>query len=243
MIAKLLLLSLAQAAVPQEPAAPEAGALISKAIARYYDAPSLVGRIRMTQTAKGVSIAIETEVQYSRPSQLYLRQVRNGSNPREIAVVSDGKTFAYDRPEGTLGPKKFTEFVTQNGYQQTVKDLYAAAGRTVMDRSPVLDIAIGRKADLQAVVEKLGTKKISGRVTVVDQPAVVIEGNYHDLPGEEPTGTFRMVITDSGDIVQFAQKQRFRVPDKIAETIEILTTWDASLKVGAKPDELKFRAG
>ncbi|MGV3618159.1 MAG: hypothetical protein ACO1SV_22765 [Fimbriimonas sp.] len=223
---------------PQTPPAPnvEAGSLISKALVRYYDAKSLVGQIRLTQTAKGVSLTIDTTVQYDRPSMLAIQQVKGGSEPRRATVISDGKHFAYDRPEGTYGQSRFVEFVTQNGYTQTIKDLYGASFRSLVDRSPVLDIAIGRREDLQSLKEHLGAKKITGRTKVRGVDVYVIEGDYHDKLGAAPTGTFLLMISDAGDIVRFSQLQRFRVPDKTNETIEVVSTWDADLKVDAKTD-------
>jgi hypothetical protein len=230
-----------QVAPQTPPANVDAGSLISKALARYYDAKSLVGQIRLTQSAKGVSLTIDTAVQYDRPSMLSIQQAKGGSEPRRASVISDGKQFSYDKPEGTYGQSRFVEFVTQKGYTQTIKDLYGASFRSLVDRSPVLDIAIGRREDLQALKEHLGAKKITGRATVRGTQVYIIEGDYHDKVGAAPTGTFQMMISEAGDIVRFAQIQRFRVPDKTNETIEVMSTWDADLKVDAKTDPTLYR--
>jgi hypothetical protein len=222
-------------------AANEAAALISKAMLRYYQAPSLAGKIRLTQSAQGVSIVADTEIQYDRPSLLYIRQSRNGSSPRNVTIVSDGKKFAYDRPEETLGPGRFTEYVTQNGYQQTIGDMYGASVKSVVHRSPVLDMAIGRRADLEIVRSHWGSKRVSGRKTVRGISGIVVDGNYHEMPGADPTGTFQMVLTEEGDILEYRQTQRFRVPDQVKDTIEVVSQWEVDLKVGAKTDPGRYR--
>ncbi len=114
-----------QTAVPAAPKA-DAGVLISKAFARYDAAQTVSGTIRLIQEAKGISVQIDTELQYERPSKIYLRQVKGGSDPQQSLLVSDGIKFSFDKPLEALGPARFTEDVTQKGRQQSVGDLYAA---------------------------------------------------------------------------------------------------------------------
>lgn len=240
------LLALTSQGAAQAPA-PDAGALISKAFTRYYDAKSLSGQIRLSQSAKGVTLTIDTAIQYDRPNQFLIEQVRNGSTPKRIYAVSDGKKFSYDRPEGTLGQSRFIEDVTQRDqvtkrdYVQNLKEMYSAASRSLLDRSAILDIAIGRREDLAVVRDKWGAKKVTGRTTLRGTEVVVIEGAYHDRPGAAATGTFQMMVTEQGDILRYGHTQRYRVPDQTNETIEIVSIWDVDLKVEVKTDQGRYR--
>lgn len=243
----LLALTSPQGAAQGTAPAVDAGALISKAMAHYYDAKSLSGQIRLTQSAKGVTLTIDTFIQYDRPNQFAIEQARTGAVAKRIFMVSDGKKFSYDRPEGTYGQNRFLEdvtqkdFVSKRDYTQSVKDMYSAASRTLLDRSPILDIAIGRREDLTVVRDKWGAKKVTGRTTLRGTEVVVIEGAYHDRPGAAPTGTFQMMVTEQGDILRYGHTQRYRVPDQTNETIEIVSIWDADLKVDAKTDPSRYR--
>lgn len=245
----LQLTALFALAAPQEPiqntAIPptNAGALISKAMARYYDAASVSGELHLTQTAKNVQLKIDTTLQFDRPSQIVIQQVRGGSTPKRMSLVSDGRMFAYDRPEGTYGQDRFVEEVTQKGYTQTYRDLYAASSRALVDRSPILDLIIGRREDLKVLQAKWGAKKVTGKTTLRGIEGFVIEGAYHDLPGAPATGQFQMVVTEQGDILRYSNTQRLRVPDQTNETIQILSVWDVDVKVNEKTDPTRYRLG
>lgn len=231
--------------VAQQPAAPtlDAGALISKAMSHYYEASSVSGQIRLTQSAKGVQLLINTALQFDQPSQISIQQSRTGSAPKQISMVSDGKSFSYDKPEGLMGQNRFREKVMQHGYSQTVRDMYSASSRALLDRSPVLDLIIGRLEDLKVLKGKWGAKKITGRTTLRGVEAVIIEGAYHDMPGAAPTGHFQMVVTEQGDILRYSNTQRYRVPDQTTETIEVLSVWEVDVKVNAKTDPVRYRVG
>lgn len=240
----LQLTALLAMASPQEPAvapAVDAGGLISKAMAHYYDATSAAGQIHLTQSAKGVKLVIDTQFQFDKPSQLSIQQSRGGAVPKQTSVVSDGNYFSYDRPEGTYGQSRFRELVTQKGYTQTYRDMYNASSRALVDRSPILDMVIGRREDLKSLQGKWGAKKITGRTTLRGIEASVIDGAYHDMPGAAATGRFQMIVTDAGDVLRYSHTQRLRVPDETNETIEILSVWDVDVKVDAKTDPTRYR--
>ena len=242
----LLALAATQGGAPptrQAPAPKEADALVSKVFSRHHGAQSMAGTIRLNQSAKGVTLSISTGFQFSRPSMIYIHQERGGSNPRQVTVVSDGKFFSYDKPEGRLGKNRYTEYVTQGGYTQTVRDMYAAAGQSIVDRSPVLDIAMGRREDLADLKAHWSALRITGRTTLRNTEVVVIEGNFHDMPGSDPTGTFQMMVTEEGDLLRYGHTQRFRMPEKTNETIEVISIWDADIKVDAKTDAGRYRVG
>jgi hypothetical protein len=245
-------LSLLVVSVPAAPASPlqgvapkpqgiTAGAVFSKALAHYFEAKSVSGDIRLTQTAKGVSAVVNTKLQYDRPSLVYLMQTQGGSQPATFLLASNGKQFSYSKPLQTMGPPRFLENVTQRGYQQTIGDMYAASIRSLLDRSPILDLAIARKEDMKEVTKHFGDMVIKTKVDSPRGPAYVIEGKYFDVVGEMATGTFGATITEDGDILQLRRVQRFRIPDKLNETIEVLSVWDADLKVNAPTDPTLYK--
>lgn len=236
--AALATLQTPQAATSQ----PSAGAqLISKAFRRYYDCQSLTGKIRLTQSAKGVTLVIDTEVQFDQPSKLYVRQVRGGSMPKEATIISDGEKFSYTRPYDTLGRPVFQEMVTQHGYTQTVRDMYSVSAKSSLDRSPVLDIAIGRATDLREIRTHWGSPEFKGKTQVNGITANIVEGTYFDIPGEDATGTFQFLISDDGDLIRYGQIQKFGMPNKPTETFLVTSTWDADLHPNAKTNPALYR--
>lgn len=235
-------------ALTQDPAkvatkAPEATELLGRAIKHYFDATSLAGTIKMTQSAKGLTIGVMTDLQFDRPNKMFLRQTRGGSSPKQMMTISDGKYFTYDKPAERLGPPRFIEAVTQKGYTQDIKEIYAASILACLDRSPVLDILISRRQDLVDLRSHLGSMTVTKTSDSKAGKIYEIEGLYMDLPGEEATGTFQATINEDGDLLSFGRVQRYMVPDKIAETIIIKTTWDVNVKVNVQtnPDLYNVR--
>lgn len=242
-VALLISLGQVQGQVPttQVPAKVSAGELISKAMVRYLEASTLSGTIKTVQEAKGVSIAIDTDIQFDRgTSRIYLRQGKGGSDPREFLLVSNGKEFTFDRPMEALGQSRFREWVTQDGRTQTVELIYGAAIKSLLERSAALDLLVGREPDLRDLRDHMGTKSITQTMTVNRKPAYVVDGAWHDMPGAEATGTFRMVLTEDGDLLKMVKVQRYRVPDKIKETLLITTTWTVNVQVNGKVDDRLF---
>jgi hypothetical protein len=239
----LQLTALLALATPQQPvaSAPDAGKLISKAMARYFDASSVVGQLNLTQSAKGVQLKIDTTIQFDKPSQLLIHQNRTGAVPKQMTVVSDGKYFVYTRPEGTYGQDRFIEEVTQKGYTQSYRDIYSASSRALVDRSPILDMVIGRREDLKVLQGRWGAKKVTGRTTIRGTEGYVIEGAYHDMAGAPATGEFQIVVTEEGDVLRYSNTQRIRIPDQTNETIQILSVWEVDLKVNTKTDPARYR--
>lgn len=243
MVAKIgLLLALvspqAQTAKPNV----TANGLISKAMSRYYDAKTLSGTIQLVQEAKGVSVGISTQIQFDQPSNIYIHQERGGSQPEQYTLVSDGKRFSYDRPGQSLGPRRFVEDVTQHGYRQSFREMYAASVRSILDRSPALDLVIARREDLEALRQRIGARDVSGTVNVGNgKTAYVVTCNWHDIPGEDATGKIQFVIGAEGDLYQVVRTQRYRVADKMAETITITSTWNVNVSVNAATNANLYR--
>lgn len=221
-----------------------ANTLISKAMSRYYDAKSLRGTIQLVQEAKGVSVGILTQIQFDQPGTIYLHQEQGGSQPAQFTLISDGKTFSYDRPGQSLGPRRFVEDVTQHGYSQTFREMYAASVRSILDRSPALDFVIARREDLQAVRERIGAREVSGTVQIAEgKTAYVVSCNWHDIPGEDATGKIQFYIGAEGDLYRIVRTQRYRVADKMAETLVITSTWNLDIAVNAPTNAALYKVG
>lgn len=236
----LLIASFLIATLPQQASdtsdSVSAGSLISRVIRHYYDAKSLAGTIKLVQSTKGVSLSIDTDIQFDRPDKFFLRQVRGGTSPKRMTTVSDGKYFSYDKPSEKIGPPRYYEAVTQHGYTQSIGEIFGLSALSCLDRSPVLDVLVGRRSDLEYLRARLGTMSVTKTTNTSTGKIYEIEGLYMDLPGEEPTGRFQITVTDGGDMLRFIKIQRYRVDDVLKETLVITSTWDVHVKVDVKTD-------
>ncbi|AIE87505.1 hypothetical protein [Fimbriimonas ginsengisoli] len=212
------------------------GALIGLAFKKYHDAQSLAGTIRLTQTAQSVTIVVDTQVAYDRPSKLLIRQQKGGSQPQNILSVSDGRYFWYDKPAGVYGPPRLQEPVSQHQTTQTLDQMYSAASRGLADRSAVLDIVFARNEDLKEVKSHWTNLHFNGTAQIRSREVQLIEGDYCAIPGEEPNGAFQLSITNTGDLMRYIVKERYAVPGQESQTVEVTSTWDANLKVGGFND-------
>lgn len=231
-----------QAAAPATAVRPDtAGKLMSLVFDHYARATSLSGHIHLTQAAKGVTLPIDTDIAFDMPSMLLVRQSKGGQNPRRTTILSDGKKFYYDRPEGIYGRDRFEENVLQRAGQQDVRSMYGTAAQTLVDRSEVIDIAFGRNVDLNEVRAHWLTVKFGAKATVRGIEGNTIEGDYTDEPGQSATGTYSMVVTDAGDILRYTTKCRYSLPTTPPESVEVTSVWDVDLKVNAKNDPKIYR--
>jgi len=191
----------------------------------------VAGQITLTQAAQNVKITIQTDLQYDKPDKIYLRQTKQGGEPHQWLLVSDGKIFSYDKPAGILGPPRFREYVTEHNMHQDVRAIYTAADRSLGDRSCMLDIAIGKTDDLKAIVGQWATMKLVGNSKIDEQEVTEIDGDYRENSLSAITGRYQMFIGKDGDFVRYVLYQRFAVPDHADQVVDVTSTWDSSLKV------------
>jgi len=231
--------------VPQqdasEPTKLSASQIMSRVFSRYAAAQSAVGSIKMTQSAQNVSINIETELQFDRPSKLYLHQSRNGSRPGQWLVCSDGKEFSYDRPEGGFGKPRYVELVTQGGVEQKIGDFYMAAEKSLGEMNAMLDIAISQPSRLRRLMAQWATLTYQGKVALNGVDVQKITGEYRDDPKLAPSGKFEIYVNDAGDFVRYVVNERFMFPSRSKEPIDITTVWDSNIKLGAKTEPALYR--
>jgi len=221
------------------PATP--GKMISMAFQHYAEAKSVGGHIRLSQSARNLTIYIDTDVAFDTPSQLLIEQAKGGSEPRRTLVVSDGKRFSYDKPAGTYGQPRFVEDVTQLAGSQDVKEMYGTAAITLDDRVAT-DLVFARNVDLKEAMAHWSSLKFGQKTNIRGIDANTIEGDYTVNPGESSTGTFSMAITDSGDILQYTVKNKYAVPTQ-SETILVTSVWDFDLKINGKNDPKVYSRG
>jgi hypothetical protein len=236
-----------------EPGGPTAAQLISKAMARYDAARSLVGRIVMVQSAADRSIQMDTEIQYKKPSLLYLRQTprdaafRQPGDPKEWLAVSDGYYFSYNRPRGReeLPPRLTESAQLSQGAEVrllTIRDIYAAVNSSIGDRSILLDVFIATPADLKLAIARWPSFSLEGKVAIAGRPANKIVGRWRPRADAPINGDFELYITDEGDILRYVQKERISVrATRPLEPVTVTTVWDADVKVNAEPNLQLFR--
>lgn len=225
----------------QDQATVTPAAAISAAFKRYTEAKTLSGRIRWTQSANGVTVVTSTELAYERPSKLLIRQTQEASEKRAWLVTSDGKLFSYDRPEtlqGSFG--RLVEPVKGPSLVQTIREIYAAASKSLGDKSAILDIAIGRREDLATLRFQWATVTAIGHETIREVECTVVGGKWRESASTAPGGTYQMWISKDGDILRFAQREFFSVPQSRAEPIEVISVWDADLVVNGPVDQKLF---
>lgn len=225
----------------------DAAAILGRMFQHYADAKTLKGKILMTQTANGVSVHVDTELQYDRPSMLYLWQRRDGGEAGHWLITSDGKEFSYDPPNGQnaklYGSRRHVEYVSQHNDSQNLGDLVEAAGRSLGDPNPILESAIAAKVRLKRLLAQWATLKFAGRESVNGKEVMVIKGDYRDDSNSPVAGEFEADVTDSGDFVRYILHQKIELKLKEVDSgpIDVTTEWDADLKVGSETDPKLYR--
>lgn len=238
----------------QEP--PGAAALVSKMFARYAAAKSLSGTIKTTQSAGPAMVATETEIAYERPSKLRIVQSQRGQEiRRQGAIISDGNNFTYRPPNRILAgaPWLIEPVQPQGRAAQTIADIYTVVAADLPDRSPALDAMIARTDDLKYFANQLATLQMGGRASVGGREANVITGDWRETnlanKGDAPRhlgdpnfirDTYKLYITDAGDLVRYELVQHFAAPAAIGRRgaqesaqVTVTTVWDANVVVDA----------
>jgi len=220
-----------------------ASQIMSKVFSRYASAQTISGTVKMSQTARDVTVHINTELQYERPGKIYIHQARDGSHPQQWLLTSDGREFSYDRPEGAFGRDRFVEWVSQNGVDQKIQDLYMAAEKSLGEQNAVLDIAVSQPNRLKLLLKQWATLSYDGRVTVNGDQVHKITGQYRENVDLPPAGTYEIDVSENYDLVRYITDERrvFSVPKQGAVELNLHTEWDSNLQVGAKVQPNLFR--
>lgn len=227
---------------------PSAKTLIEKMLARYYAAKTLTGQIKLTVSAGGGSATLNTNVQYERPSKFYLFQQKTSGNPDPEApskwlVTSDGTMFSYNTPNDKYlaGPGvRLGEPVhnPRTKTDHTIATIYAAAAKSIGDRSMPLDIAISGKEDLIFRIGQWQTRQTSGSTQIAGQTAYIVKGMYRPHAGAQTIGEFQMSITADGDLLQYIETQHVAVEGR---EVKVVSQWDVQFAVNGKVDPSLFK--
>lgn len=145
------------------------GEVISKCLMKYAEANSGIGEFEMTQSASGKKVSIKTELQFERPSKLFLHQSSSELAPNDWLLVSDGVNFGYDvpgaRPDNNR--RRLFETVattgTVTGEKKVLKlhSMYMAAKRSLGDvPNPFLEFLTQGKDENQSLKGYLERMKV-----------------------------------------------------------------------------------
>jgi hypothetical protein len=211
---------------------PSPSRIMSKMFAHYAGARSAVGTIKMVQTAKGYTVHTETDMQFDRPSLIFIHQVRDGVKGREWFLTSDGKEFSYDRPEDELyGHSRYVEYVTQHSTALTLGDFLLASVLSLGDVNAMIESAVASNEFLKRLSGQWASLVYRGRTTVDGQEVQAVTGQYRDNALSKITGEFEAYINDAGDFVKYVVHQHLRLGKTSGDMVDVDTTWTSNLKI------------
>jgi hypothetical protein len=253
MLASLIL----AAALPQ---GASAGPLISKMFAYYNDATSMSGKIRFTQAFQNRQSVIDTVFQFENPAKIYINQVLQAPyGSRRWLVTGDGVGFSYDPPavvgDGRAGnrlyepvqyipppPRKKTDPVIQAPPAMTVRTIYAAVSKSVGDRNLPLDVAFGRKEDLQFIKGQIVGATLGDDQEVSGVKCHFISGSWRDYDGASVNGSFQLWIADDGQLKRFARQENVAFDNngqQVSGTVQSL--WEVNITKNGGVDPQLFK--
>lgn len=244
-------------AMPQEQQANPAGQLVSKMLQHYSDAKSLTGTITYTATDGTGQAQLVTTLAYDKPSRLYVLQKKGGKEPKQWLIVSDGKKFSYDVPDDLVGSQ--SRHVTEPVRQTVIDDatskpvlvnydigrIYTVGAPGLGDRSVPLDIAIGRREDLQHDVLMWMTVEANGKTKVngLEVNSIVGKwrpyGDYFVRDPNFPPGRYEMLIADDGRLMRYSVFRYIGTSGN--QAVALKETWDVDLDLNGKPSDSVFR--
>jgi hypothetical protein len=222
---------------------PTAAKLVSLMLARYAQAKTVFGNIRLVQTSQNVSLEIDTSLAMERPDLIYLHQVKPNSNKAPADLVSDGVQFAYTAIPSPLSPPKLIESVYPAQMPpQHVGEMYFCILPGLLDHSVPLDVVIGRRDHLALLITELAQFSLKGSSTLRGISVYEIAGDWKDAMRNQISGTFELYVTPAGDLVRFVRHHFFGVSpkylmnnhlpfDAFPNGVPVDETWDADLTV------------
>lgn len=221
--------------------APQAnpGKYLSAMFARYYAAKTLVGTITLTQGVGSESGVVETMLQYERPAKIYVGQRLKTASGRTWLLTSDGKHFSYDKPDVTdhRGGRLVEAMKNKEGTLD-IGGIYAAAAQSLGDRSVPLDVAIGRRQDLDFVRRQWATVNAGDEVDVDGVKYLKIFGSWREYGDAVVTGKYAILVSADGDLREYVVTEPIVVN---GQETTVTSSWSVRLKVDATPDEKLFK--
>lgn len=235
-LALAAILAFGQAEPPESP-----NVLVSKMLAKYYDQEKMSGRILWTQTSDGRSVVTETIFQYEKPAKVYVRQRRGGAEPFQWLLASDGTIFVYPPPKDLADQKPLYERVARTGpdgtvlRRLTVQDIYATGAPSMGDRSTALDIAFGRREDIEFVSRQWVGLSFAQSPAAAATGAIAIGGKWRENQTMPTTGQFQMWLLPDGTLKRFYTQETIGLgPNLGSRTVN--NVWEIDLKPGEGGD-------
>ncbi|MEQ1934997.1 MAG: hypothetical protein ABL962_14150 [Fimbriimonadaceae bacterium] len=237
----------------------DAGALLSKMFAYYYEAKSVSGTISMSQTMGQRKATIMTRVQFEFPAKFYLRQDLQASYGNKFWLVTgDGVGFTYNPPYTGLDERAKNRLYepvqyipkpsgNKNEKPPTIppaldcRAIYAAVVKSIGDRSLPLDIAFARTEDLKYIKGQLATYKFERDETINGVVCHLVSGDWRDYGLAPVSGKFNMWVTDEGQLKRFARKEFVGVTEGQQVEGDVITVWDVNLAKDSGVDPALFK--
>ena len=242
--------------------------IIQKCLAKYAEANSGMGEFLMTQSASGKKITIKTELQFERPSKMYLHQSSESVAPNDWLIISDGVKFGYDVPGARTSNRRrlFEEIagtpaVTGEKKVLKIHSIYLAAKRSLGDvPNPFLEFVtqtVGEKQSLKGYLSRL--KKIeqepkekeladgstgysiSGSMWLGEQQK---DGDGKPIEQYDSIARYEMQISKDFDLVSMKTIETMSIADKstnLPTEIIIVTTWTGKMQLNQSPGEAIFK--
>jgi hypothetical protein len=242
----ILVLALAHATGGQ---APNPDAIVSTMLAKYSKAQSVAGKITLTQVAGNQRGTLETQLHYVKPSKLRILQSQAAPEKREWLVLSDGELFTYPLPEEIAGVvregERLWEAIRQKDRLLEVRDIYLAASRSLKDRSAPLDIAIGRREDLEFLLNQWASLRYIGKQEVGGVPVHVVGGNWREYLDAPSNGVFELYIDEDHRLLRYVIKGDVAAVDPrtgaLTAAQTVASIWDVDLQIDAPVDPKVFQ--
>jgi hypothetical protein len=245
----------------------KSGDIISRCLAKYANVNSGIGEIVMTQSASGKKISVKTDLQFERPSKMFLHQSSETVLPNDWLVVSDGIQFGYDVPAVRTGERRrlfepIATIGTGNGEKKLLKlhSIYMAAKRSLGDvPNPFLEFITQGKEENQSLLGYLGRIKpsaeakekelldgstgysIGGQIGFGDPTQ---DGNGVPTGRYESMGRFEMQISKDFDLVSMKTIETISTTDKsnnLPTVINVVTIWSGKMQLNQTPAESIFK--
>lgn len=164
-------------------------------------------------------------------------------------VTSDGVTYSYDYPNGN--PRKYAkgrlmEAVKPNPDEPalTFRDIYRNTSLSIGEQTVPEDLAIAGSIELGVIRDQIASVAFAGTDSLGGTKVNVVSGDYRDSLKAPASGTFKMWITEDGQLKRYERQETVSVtlqdgqklPPSVVESV-----WDVNLQVNAKPDQALFK--
>ncbi|MEI8281307.1 MAG: hypothetical protein WCG75_02780 [Armatimonadota bacterium] len=262
-------LSIAIMLAGQQAPAMKSQDIIGKCLAKYAEANSGIGEFVMSQTAAGKKVSIKTDLQFERPSKLFIHQFSDTVEPNDWLVVSDGNQFGYDVPgsrKGGVRRRLFEGVISLPGpngdrHVQMVHNIYLAAKRSLGDvPNPFLEFITQGSGESQSLRGYLARLK---KIDPEPKEKEGADGNsVYSISGQmwfgdalkdadgkvtdqyESLGRYEMQISKSFELISMKTIENMAITDKannLPTQINIVTTWTGKIQLNQKPADAIFK--